>query len=126
MNFKEEINLLVQSLNSEGKAFIENFLDQLNAAQLTEEEEIEILDFAIKTIYADEKTEYSEVKFFKTIRHRLEITDDDIRKVFTELDDNFIKEDIKTASFLEKITHQFLEDIKLPTFDRIKFKEDEK
>lgn len=117
---------MIQSLNSEGKAFIENFLDQLNAAQLTEEEEIEILDFAIKTIYADEKIEYSEVKFFKTIRHRLEITDNNIRKAFPELDDNFIEEDIKTASFLEKITPQFLEDIELPTFDRIKFKEDEK
>ena len=123
-NFKQEINHLIEAINTGGISFIQTFLDDLENVDLSEKEEIEILDFAIMTIYADEKVEYSEVKFFKTIRHRLNISDDSIRQSFPELDDNFIEVDIKTDTLLEDLTKQFVETAVIPEFDIIDFKTD--
>lgn len=121
-DFKQEINHLIEAINAGGVSFIQTFLDDLENVSLSEIEEKEVLDFAIKTIYADEKIEYSEVKFFKTIRHRLNISDDSIRQFFPELDDNFIEVDIKTDTLLEDLTKQFLETAVIPEFDIIEFK----
>lgn len=123
-DFKQEINNLIEAINAGGILFIQSFLNDLENANLSEKEEIETLDFAIKTIYADEKVEYSEVKFFKTIRHRLKISDDSIRQYFPELDDNFIEVDIKTDTLLEDLTKQFIETANIPEFDIINFKTD--
>jgi hypothetical protein len=41
----------------------------LGKSTLTEQEELTLIDFAIQTIKADEQIEYSEIKFFKNIRH---------------------------------------------------------
>jgi uncharacterized tellurite resistance protein B-like protein len=75
-NFQEEINSLVSKINTRGKEFISYYFDLLGKSTLTEQEELTLIDFAIQTIKADEQIEYSEIKFFKNIRHRLEISDD--------------------------------------------------
>lgn len=77
-----------------------------------------LIDFAIKTIKADEQIEYSEIKFFKNIRHRLKVSDENILAVFPEIE-QFIVKDIITDSFLDKITRQYLESTELPQFELI-------
>ena len=66
-NFKEEINQLVGKINSGGKTFIQYYFDLLKQTQLSEQEELTLIDFAIQTINADEQIEYSEIKFFKNM-----------------------------------------------------------
>ena len=68
LNLENEINTYINELNKEGKTFISNYFDQLKNALLNEEEALSIIDFSVKTIFADEKVEYSEIKFFKAIR----------------------------------------------------------
>lgn len=117
-NFHEEINLLVNKINTSGKAFIQNYFDLLKAAELTEKEELTLIDFAIKTINADEQVEYSEMKFFKNIRHRLKVSDDIILKHFPDIE-QYLEEDIITDGFLDKITSQYFETTELPQFELI-------
>lgn len=117
-NFQEEINLLVSKINTRGKEFISYYFDLLGKSTLTEQEELTLIDFAIQTIKADEQIEYSEIKFFKNIRHRLKISDDHILAVFPDIE-QFLEEDIVTESFLDKITNQYLEAAELPKFDLI-------
>lgn len=93
-DFQSEINLLVNKINTSGKAFIQHYFDLLKTAELSEQEELTLIDFAIQTINADEQVEYSEIKFFKNIRHRSE-------------------------SFLDKITSQYFEATELPQFELI-------
>ena len=116
LNFKEEINLLVNEINVRGKEFILHYFDLLSGSALTELEEITLIDFAIQTIKADEEIEYSEIKFFKNIRHRLKISDDKILAQFSDIE-MFLEEDIVTVSFLENITNQYLEIAELPQFE---------
>jgi uncharacterized tellurite resistance protein B-like protein len=117
-NFQEEINSLVSKINTRGKEFITYYFDLLGKSTLTEQEELTLIDFAIQTIKADEQIEYSEIKFFKNIRHRLKVSDDSILAVFPDIE-QFLEEDIVTESFLDKITNQYLEAAELPQFELI-------
>jgi uncharacterized tellurite resistance protein B-like protein len=117
-NFQEEINSLVNKINTRGKEFISYYFDLLGKSTLTEKEELTLIDFAIQTIKADEQIEYSEIKFFKNIRHRLKISDENILAVFPDIE-QFLEEDIATESFLDKITKQYLEVAELPQFELI-------
>lgn len=67
-DFTKEINILLGKINERGSAFIQYYFNLLHKTTLTEEEELIIIDFAVKTINADEKVEYSEIKFFKAMR----------------------------------------------------------
>jgi uncharacterized tellurite resistance protein B-like protein len=117
-NFQEEINSLVSKINTRGKEFISYYFDLLGKSTLTEQEELTLIDFAIQTIKSDEQIEYSEIKFFKNIRHRLKVSDDNILAVFPGIE-QFLEEDIVTESFLDKITNQYLEVAELPQFELI-------
>lgn len=119
-NFQEEINILVSKINTSGKEFISYYFDLLEKSILTEAEELTLIDFAIQTIKADEKIEYSEIKFFKNIRHRLKVSDENILMAFPDIEE-FLEEDIVTESFLDKITNQYLEVADLPKFELINF-----
>jgi uncharacterized tellurite resistance protein B-like protein len=115
-DFTNEINTLVSRINTQGKEFISYYFDLLDKSSLSEKEELNLIDFAIQTIRADEQIEYSEIKFFKNIRHRLKVSDENILAVYPDIE-QFLEEDIITESFLDKITSQYLDDAKLPQFE---------
>jgi uncharacterized tellurite resistance protein B-like protein len=117
-NFQEEINTLLNEINTRGKEFISCYFTLLDKSTLTENEELTLIDFAIQTIKADEQIEYSEIKFFKNIRHRLPISDENILAAFPDIE-QFLEADIITESFLAKITNQYLEAADLPQFELI-------
>ena len=110
-NFQEEINFLINKINTRGKDFISYYFDLLGKSSLTEKEELTLIDFAIQTIKADEQIEYSEIKIFK-------ISDENILTVLPDIE-QFLEEDIVTESFLDKITSQYLEAAELPQFELI-------
>ena len=117
-DFQEEINSLLDKINTKGKEFISYYFDLLGKSSLTEKEELTLIDFAIQTIKADEVIEYAEIKFFKNIRHRLKISDENILEVFPDIE-LFLEQDIVTESYLDKITNQYLESAEFPQFELI-------
>lgn len=118
-NFQEEMNLLIDNINSQGKRFIQEYLNSLLNVTLSEEDILTLIDFAIQIINADEQIEYSEIKFFKNIRHRLKITDEKILAIYPDVE-MFLAEDIKSDSLLDKITSQYMNSVELPYFEAIK------
>ena len=117
-NFQAEINSLVSKINTRGKEFISYYFDLLEKSTLSEKDEMTLIDFAIQIIKADEQIEYSEIKFFKNIRHRLKVNDDKILAVFPDIE-QFLEEDIVTESFLAKITKQYFDAAEIPHFELI-------
>lgn len=122
LNFQEEINLQVEKINSEKRTFIQHYFDLLKKTQLNEQEELTLIDFAIQTINADKQIEYSEIKFFKNIRHRLNVSDEKILARFPDIE-QYLEDDIITDTFLDKITSQYFEISKLPHFELISIDE---
>lgn len=121
-DFHEEINRLVVKINSGGKEFIKYYFEMLNNANLSEEEELTLIDFAIHTINADEQVEYAEIKFFKNIRHRLRVSDEKILEKYPDIE-LYLEQDIKTESYLDKIMHNYLDIAEIPAFDMINYLE---
>jgi len=114
-DFQTEINVMISKINADGKDFIKHYFSLLHSAQLTEEEEVILIDFALKTINADEVVEYSEVKFFKAIRSRLQISNDKIISLYPETE-YYLEEDIDSDNYLEKIVNQYFDTVELPQF----------
>ncbi len=118
LDFREEINRLIAKINMKGKDFIKYYFDLLSEANLSEEEELMLIDFAIETIHSDGVDDYSEIKFFKNIRQRLKLTDEMILNIHPEVE-YWLEQDIITESYLEKISKQYLEEVELPQFELI-------
>lgn len=118
INFDEKINSFIKLYNEKGKAFFTFYFEALSGSILNEQEELAIVDIALKTINADEKTEYSEIKFFKVIRKHLKVSDEKIRQIHGDIE-TFLEEDVIAQSLLEKITSQYLDVAELPQFDLV-------
>ena len=68
----------IGQINNGGAIFLRGFLKELSEQELTTDEQMTIIDLAIQTIEADNRIEYSEIKFFKKIRFRLSVSDEEI------------------------------------------------
>jgi hypothetical protein len=120
INFDEKINSFIKIYNDKGKEFFTFYFELLNESNLTSDEELEVIEIAINTIKSDELIEYSEIKFFKIIRHHLKVSDEQILSRFPDIE-IFLEEDIITESYYDKITKQYFETVDLPQFDIIQF-----
>ena len=96
LNVESLINQWIVALNENGADFLRSFLNELSLEDLTSKEQMLIIDFALKTIEADNCIEYSEVKFFKKIRDRLSINDEDILQCYPDKED-FLLADVKIS-----------------------------
>ena len=63
-----ELKKLKEQIDKEGNQFLKRYIGELGKSELTKEQELDLLRVAYRTILADNKVEYSEVKFFKVIR----------------------------------------------------------
>jgi uncharacterized tellurite resistance protein B-like protein len=86
----------VDSINQNGVAFLSQYLSEVADDELSKEEQMCLVDLAFKTIEADNRIEYSEVKFFKKIRVRLSLTDDEILAKYPDKED-FLLPDLNVA-----------------------------
>ena len=98
----EEIQLLRELISNtdlfndlDVEVTLTKYVDSINQ-DLTKEEEMCLVDLAFKTIEADTRIEYSEVKFFKKIRVRLSLTDEEILAKYPDKED-YLLPDITVA-----------------------------
>ncbi len=96
LDVEKELNAFIAQINEQGKAFLSSYIQEVANATLTTQEELQLVKLAIQTIEADENIEYSEVSFFKRIRAKLNISDDEI---LAELPD---KEDYLLPDIIDK------------------------
>ena len=75
-DLNEVLPVIMNSLEKYGYEFVKSYLNLLEKADFNDIQALQILDVATKTIYADNKLEYDEIKFFKSIRKRLDISDE--------------------------------------------------
>lgn len=87
INVEDTLNKYVDEINSEGKQFLRSYLNELSDAELSEADQIKLIDLAIQMIEADNQILYSEVKFFKKIRSRLTVEDSAILEALPDSED---------------------------------------
>lgn len=104
LDVERKLNEYVSQINEQGKKFLFTYLSDVTNAELTVDEELEIVKIAIQTIEADNKIEYSEISFFKKIRQRLKISDEEILAEFPSKED-YLLPDIKMPEDLNWNVH---------------------
>lgn len=87
----------VDSINENGVSFLNQYLSEVAEDEFTKEEQMCLVDLAFKTIEADNRIEYSEVKFFKKIRVRLSLTDEEILAKYPDKED-FLLPDLNVTA----------------------------
>lgn len=98
IDIETKLNDYVDAINKNGIVFLNQFLDFVSSSDLSKDEQLKIVDVAIKMIEADNQILYYEVKFFKRLRACLTISDSEILEVFPDIED-FLQPDIKTSNF---------------------------
>lgn len=127
-NIENELNHLVQEINKNGHGFLREYLHHLSQSNLTEEQEINIVRTAVKTIKADNDEKYSEIKFFKIILSKLDIADKALIEALPEienLEEEYLQQDIISESYLEKLTADYFDKHDIPEFAPIELDSNE-
>ena len=89
-----DYNRCIEVLKQDGRNFINSYFQSIDNIQFEEDEKLRIIDVAVKTIYADNKIEYAEVKFFKSLCQHLSVAKDIIVKNNPDVDEYWLEEDI--------------------------------
>lgn len=113
INITKELERLTEEINLDGHKFIKRFFNELTSIELTEKEELKLIQAAIETIKADEKIEYSEIKFFKVIRSKLKVKNELILQLYPDFEE-YIEQDIISTSYLRKLQDDYLENYNIP------------
>ena len=96
MDTEKYINAWINEINKRGSMFLQNNLNEIATEDLNEKEQLLLVSLAFNAIEADNRIEYSEVKFFKKIRSRLSISDETILGSYPNKED-FLLPDLKVA-----------------------------
>lgn len=99
LNVESVINGYIETINTKGLSFLNQYLRELASQELSVEEQLKIVDLSLLAIYADNKIEYSEIKFFKKIRSRLSLSDEEILDKYPDIED-FLLPDINSVEDL--------------------------
>jgi len=114
-----ELDNLLLEINRDGHQFLKSFFSELKSSSLSEQNDLNLIEVAIETIKADEKIEYSEVKFFKVIRSNLKINNEAILDIHPDFEE-YLEQDIISDSYLSRLQDDFFDTHILPQFDIIK------
>ncbi len=96
LDVESTINNYVKEINSSGVRFLNGYLNELSETKLSDDEQLVIVRLSIETIEADNKIEYAEVKFFKKIRSRMSLSDEQILEQYPDKED-WLLPDINVA-----------------------------
>jgi uncharacterized tellurite resistance protein B-like protein len=118
IDINSKLEDLIIDINKDGNQFLKNYLHELKVSTLSESEELKLIEVAISTIKADDKVEYSEIKFFKVIRAKLSIDNEPILKLHPDFEE-YLERDIISESYLTRIKNDFFDTQTLPKFDSI-------
>lgn len=118
IDINQELNNLLLEINRDGYKFLRNYFNELTSTELSEQDELKLIEVAIKTIKADDMVEYSEVKFFKVIRSKLKIDNETILSIYPDFEE-YLEQDIISESYLAKLQDDFFDTQTLPKFELI-------
>ena len=119
VDIDKELDELVKEINLKVKGFLKQYLVNLAEESLTEEQEVKVADVAVQTIRADNRIEYSEIKFFKVLRSNLKnVSDETLLERIDGIDENYLAQDIQ-ADYLQMYDDYF-NTIELPKFEILK------
>lgn len=84
LDVEAQLNGYIAEINEKGQRFLSEYITNVASFGLSEQQELDLAQIAIKMIEADNKIEYSEICFFKKIRAKLSVSDDKLLSIFKD------------------------------------------
>lgn len=119
IDIDNELDFLIEVINTMGMGFLKDYFKVLKNAQLKQEQELKLIDIAVRTLYADNRVDYNEIKFFRIFRSLLSVTDAQIYQQNPQLADEFLESDIFSHSYLGQLFDDYFEQVEIPTFEKL-------
>lgn len=94
LDIKEEFSKCFALLTKLGNDFIKSYFQAIGKISFTDDEKISILDVAVKTILADNKVEYSEIKFFKSLFNAVNIDKNIALEKVPNIEEYWLEDDL--------------------------------
>ncbi len=116
ININQELESLLLEINNEGQKFLKKYFDDIRLAELDSQSELKLIEVAIYIIKADDKVEYSEIKFFKVIRSLLKISNESIMAIHPDFEE-YLQQDIISDQYLSGIQDNLFNIQTLPSFN---------
>mgnify|MGYP000695441021 CR=1 FL=1 len=116
IDINSELDILLSAINRDGRQFLKDYFSELASFDLSQDEELKLIEIAIETIKADDKVEYSEIKFFKVIRAKLKIGDEPILKIHPDFEE-YLEKDIISDSYLARLKDDFFDTHEMKEFE---------
>ena len=108
IDIDQELEKLLCEINQDGYGFLKGYFDDLSSSQLSEQDELKLIELAVGIIEADDKVEYGEIKFFKVIRSNLKINNESILAIHPDFED-YLEQDIMSETYLSKLKENFFD-----------------
>jgi len=108
IDINSELDVLLLAINKDGHQFLRDYFTELTSTELSEDEELKLVEVAIDTIKADDKVEYKEIKFFKVIRSKLNISDKQILSIHPDFEE-YLEQDIISDLYLSRLQDDFFD-----------------
>lgn len=90
LDVEKLLNDYIKAINATRMSFLNSYLSEVKAIDMTESEELQLVKIAIEMIEADKEILYSEIKFFKLIRKCLAVSDEVLYREFPDKEDFFL------------------------------------
>lgn len=118
----EKLQLYLNEINEKGHGFFKHYFKDLSQSDLSEDQDEQIVEVAIKIIEADNIIQYSELKFFKIIHSFLNITTGRILERFSHIEDieDYVAQDIISKKYVDELTTDYFESQQIPQFKMLK------
>lgn len=117
LDIDDELESLIVNVNDRGLEFFDDFFKLVDRTDLTEEEELQMLELAIMTIRADRYVREEEINFLKILRTRLQSQDQHILDKFPDIASDFIHKDNFTEIYIKELYQNYFKQKDLPQFD---------
>lgn len=120
IDINDELDGFIKGINVMGISYLKDYISILRNTQFTPTQELALVEMATKTLYADGKVDYNEVRFFRIFRSMLGVSDTLIKKKCPELTEEFFESDIFSHSFLSQLFDDYFDKIEMPIFEKLR------
>lgn len=117
IDIDQELVTLVEHVNRRGISFFDDYFKKIKHADLSEEQELELLSMAIKTVNADSQIKKEEISFLKILRVLLKVSNEKIIEQFPEVGSKFVDKDEFTEIYFKELYANFFKVREIPVFD---------
>jgi len=125
MNIGAELDALIMGINAMGLEFLKDYLKIIESTPFSEEQELQLVEMAVNTLYADQRLDYNEKKFFKIFRSMLGISDFQIKERCPKISDEFFERDVFSHAYLSQLFEDYFDKMSIPVFKKLAQRDDQ-